>query len=78
MSTIRIKVELPPPVDHGTTIAAELRKNAVIDKVDYFRVQYGLAPFECFYDDKKYGAIDKAKLEKDLKAAIGKLGYNVR
>jgi hypothetical protein len=78
MSTIRIRVELPPPVDHGTTIAAELKKNAVIDRVNHFRVQYGLAPFECIYDEKKYASIDKAKLEKDLKAAIGKLGYKVR
>ena len=78
MSAIRIRVELPKPVDHSMVIATELKKNTVIDKVKYFRSQYGFIPFECSYDEKKYGSIDKSKLEKDLKTAIGKLGYRVR
>ena len=78
MPTVRINVELPKPVDHEKTIETELKKNAVIEKVKYLRGRYGFMPFECSYDEKKYGAIDKSKLERDLKTAVGKLGYRVR
>jgi len=78
MPVIRIKVELPKPIDHEKMIAMELKKNAIIDKVNYLRAQYGFMPFECTYGEKKYGSIDKSKLEKDLKTAVGKLGCKIR
>jgi len=78
MPSVRINVEVPKPVDHGKVIATELKKSKIIDRVKYLRGRYGFMPFECSCDEKKYGAIDKSKLEKDLKKAVGKLGYKIR
>ena len=88
MASIKIKVEVPQAGaphtidkyvlkggDHPTTIKAELKKNAVIDSVNANVMRYGFSTFECIYDEKK--CADKSKLEKELKAAVSKLGYKV-
>jgi len=75
MPDIRINVGVPKPVDHGKALETGIRKNKIIDRVKYLRSRYGLIPFECSYDEKKHGLIDKFKLEKDLKKAVGKLVY---
>lgn len=79
MATIRIKIELPKPVDskHKKTIESGLT-NPVISKVYASIMSSGSGTVECTYDDKKYASVDKGKLEKELKAALGKLGYVVR
>ena len=79
MTTIRIRIELPKPVDskHTKTIETGL-KNPVISKVSANISSSGSGTIECTYDEKKYASVDKYKLEKELKAALGKLGYVVR
>ena len=80
MASIRIKVELPKPVDqkHKRTIEAGLMKHPVIDKVRADISSFGTSTVECTYDEKKYASVDKSKLEKELKAVLGKLGYVVK
>jgi len=79
MTAIRIKIELPKPVDqkHKRTIESGL-KNPVISKVSVSISYSGSSTVECTYDEKKYASVDKAKLEKELKVALGKLGYVVK
>jgi hypothetical protein len=79
MASIRIKVELPKPVDqkHKRTIESGL-KHPVIDKVRADISSFGTSTVECAYDEKKYASVDKYKLEKELKVALGKLGYVVK
>jgi hypothetical protein len=38
---------------------------------------YSGASVECSYDDKVYSAIDKYKLEKELKELVKQMGYKV-
>ena len=77
MASIRISVEIPKPPDHKKIIESGL-KNPVISRVSANISSFGSSTIECTYDEKKHTAIDKAKLEKELKAALGKLGYKTR
>jgi hypothetical protein len=79
MTSIRIKIELPKPVDqkHKRTIESGL-KHPVVSKVSASISSLGSGTVECTYDEKKYASVDKYKLEKELKAALGKLGYVVK
>ena len=77
MATIRISVEIPKPPDHKKIIETGL-KNPVISKVSAGISSFGSGTIECTYDEKKHTSIDKFKLERELKAAVAKLGYKVR
>lgn len=76
MATIRLRVEIPKPPDHKKIIESGL-KNPVISKVSA-SIMSSSGTVECTYDEKKHSSIDKYKLEKELKAALDKLGYAVR
>ena len=73
-TTIRISVDIP---DHGKIIKGGLTKNSVIDKVDVV-FSSNSCTVTCTYDEKKHSAIDKYKLERELKGIIAGLGYKAR
>lgn len=79
MASIKIKVELPKPVDqkHKRTIESGL-KHSVISKVSVSISSFSPSTVECTYDEKKFASVDKSKLEKELKALLGKMGYVVK
>jgi len=77
MANIRISVEIPKPPDHKKIIESGL-KNPVISRVSANIFSHGSGTIECTYDEKRHTAIDKFKLEKELKAAVARLGYKVR
>jgi len=77
MASIRISVEIPKPPDHKKIIESGL-KHSVISKVSANISSFGSSTIECTYDEKKHTAIDKSKLERELKAVLGKLGYKTR
>jgi hypothetical protein len=74
--TIRFNVELPKCTSCEKYIASSL-KHSVISKVDVRRSYGSNAYVECSYDDKVHSAIDKYKLERELKEAVKQLGYKV-
>jgi hypothetical protein len=76
MAVIKIEVRTPKTSDHEKRIEAEL-KNRVVDKVSasFFS---SLGTIECTYDEKRHRGIDKFRLERELKAAVKKLGYKIR
>ena len=74
MATIRISFDAP---NHKKIIEQGL-KNPVISKVSANISTTGSSSVECTYDEKKYASVDKSKLEKELKEALGKLGYKAR
>ncbi|MDR2116245.1 MAG: hypothetical protein LBP87_07680 [Planctomycetaceae bacterium] len=74
--TVRFSIELPKCSSCEKFIASNL-KHPVISKVNVSR-SYGGATVECSYDDKIYSAIDKYKLERELKDAVKELGYKVK
>jgi len=76
MAIIRISVEIPKPPDHKRIIESGL-KNPVISKVSA-NIFSGSGSIECTYDEKKHTAVDKYKLERELKAAVTQLGYKAR
>jgi hypothetical protein len=79
MASIRIKVELPKPVDYKHQRAIESKlKHPVISKVMASISSTGVGTVECTYDEKKFASVDKSKLEKELKAILGKSGYVVK
>jgi len=75
-TTIRISVDIPDP--KKTITEAVKHKNSAIDKVEVSLSTSSSSTVICTYDEKKHSAIDKSKLEKELKGAIAKLGYRVR
>jgi len=75
MASIRISVEIPDPKKR---IEAAVKKNPIIDKVDISISSFGNSTVTCNYDEKKHSAIDKNKLERELKAAISGAGYKTR
>jgi len=79
MASIKIRIELPKPVDqkHKRTIESGL-KHPVISRVSASISSVGPSTVDCTYDEKKFASVDKSKLEKELKAALGKLGYVVK
>lgn len=79
MATIRIRIELPKPVDPKIKRNIESGlNNPVISKVSATISSSGSGTVECTYDEKKYASVDKSKLEKELKVALGKLGCVVK
>ena len=75
-TSIRISVDIPDPKKAITE--AVKNKSSLIDRIDVSISTSGSSTVTCTYDEKKHTAIDKSKLEKELKEAIGKLGYKVR
>jgi hypothetical protein len=73
MQTVRFAVRLPQCPSCEGFIESNL-KHSVISKVDVRRSGSN-ASVECQYDEKKYGAIDRYKLERELKELVKKLGY---
>jgi hypothetical protein len=73
--TIRFNIEMPKCTSCEKYIESNL-KHSVISKVDVRR-SYSGATVECSYDDKAHSAIDKYKLEKELKELVKQMGYKV-
>jgi len=74
MTTVKIRnVKLPKCPQCKKFIEGNL-KHPVISKVS--TSSYG-SDIECTYDEKVHSTVDKYKLEKELKAAVQALGYEV-
>jgi len=76
MAVIKISVKIPKTSDHEKIIERGLN-HPVIDKVNasFFS---STGTVECTYDEKRHTHITKDRLERELKAAITKIGYRVR